>query len=163
MNIGDRRQPYGGGPVRQHLGGTGPREPRQSETIDVSDQVAWIAGANGLATLGNKDLVVQAERLGQLFKAAQMTTQLRNLYDRVNALSIRLSRGFAPDQIPLLKVRLAYMAARGSGGLRDLVKVLLPAVGKIENEADFRWFARFVEAIVAFHRYHSDQEKQGRE
>lgn len=125
--------------------------------LDVSAHVAWIESIKPeehLSQLDSAALVEHADKLGRLLSSELKANQLRRLLTRVNALSVKFAHGFEPDDVPLLKVQLAYAAARQRRSVGALAKVLMPAIDRIHNEEDFRWFARFVEAIVAYHKYY---------
>lgn len=139
-----------GGPVGGNSGGQGP--------VNVAEHVAWIKSKPQLSALGNEDLVTHADKLGLLLKDSLNTTQIRKLLSRITALTLRFNQEFDQEEVPLLKVRLAYAAARERKGVGTLAEVLLPAVDRIKSEPDYRWFARFVEAIVAYHRYHGGRD-----
>jgi CRISPR-associated protein Csm2 len=124
----------------------------------VSEHVKWIKSKSQLSALGNEDLVTHADQLGLLLKDGLNTTQIRKLLSRITALTLRFDQQFDQEEVPLLKVRLAYAAARERRGVGTLAEVLLPAVDLIKSEADYRWFSRFVEAIVAYHRYHGGRD-----
>lgn len=135
--------------------------PRPDESVNVSEHVQWIESLKPnehLAQLGTAALVEHADKLGQALSRTLATSQIRRLLSRVNALSVRFAHQFEPSEIPLLKVQLAYAAARQQKAVGPLAQVLMPAVDRIHDEADFRWFAKFVEAIVAYHRYHGGRD-----
>lgn len=139
-----------GGPAGGNFGGQGP--------VNVAEHVAWIKAEPQLSALGNEDLVRHADQLGLLLRDSLNTTQIRKLLSRITALTLRFDQKFDQEEVPLLKVRLAYAAARERKGVGTLAEVLLPAVDLIKSEPDYRWFARFVEAIVAYHRYHGGRD-----
>ncbi|HYF96291.1 MAG TPA: type III-A CRISPR-associated protein Csm2 [Symbiobacteriaceae bacterium] len=128
------------------------------DEVDVSEHETWIKGVQRLSAIDNKELVAHADALGLLLVRDLTTTKARSFLSRVNALRTRFAHGFDATEVPLLKVRLAYAAAREKRAVGPLAKVLLPAVDRIESAEDFRWFARFVEAIVAYHRFHGGKE-----
>jgi CRISPR-associated protein Csm2 len=136
-------------------------QPQQAAAQDlpvrpVGEIVEWIKSAERLSTFSKQALVENAEALARnLVKASLTTTQIRKILDRINGLSARLAaqHDFEADEAQLLKVHLVYAAAREKKKVGPLADVLLPAIDKIKDEADYRWFAKFVEAVVAYHRF----------
>lgn len=151
---GEHQRPGPAGP--RGPAGPGPRP--EPAGVDVTEQVQWIKGCTGLAQLGTDALVEQADRLGAKLAPTLNTTQIRKILARVNALNVRFHQGFDREEVPLLKVRLVYAAAREKRAVGPLADVLLPAVDRIHCADDYRWFARFVEAVVAYHRYRGGKD-----
>lgn len=135
--------------------------PAGQAAVNTMPFVDWIKGQEHLAALGNQALVDQADKLGKLLaeEVRLNTTQIRKVLARVNALNARLHNGFSKDEVPLLKVQLVYAAAREKAKVGPLADVLLAAIDRIHDETDYRWFARFVEAIVAYHRFHGGKNE----
>ena len=103
-------------------------------------------------------LVRWAEEMGKQLGSEGVdlkTTQIRKFLDAVNTIK---SRGTQEDdyyksQCIFLKPKLAYAAGR-QDEVKPLRTVLEPCIAKVENEKDFTHFHRFVEAIVAYHRFY---------
>lgn len=121
----------------------------------VGELVTWIR-SRPLSDHGNEELVRKGEVLGKyLAEIGLNTTQIRRILVRVNMLNLRLrDAAFPMDEVPLLKVQLAYSAARERQKVGPFAEVLLPAIDQIKTADDYRWFARFVEAVLAYHRYY---------
>lgn len=135
--------------------------PASAPASGVAAIVTWMESRANLAEHGNDELVRQAAVLAQkLVDAGLNTTQIRKILARINGLSARLQAAeqFDRSEVPLLKVQLVYAAAREKQKVGPLAEVLLPAIDRIQTEDDFRWFAKFVEAVVAYHRYHGGRE-----
>jgi CRISPR-associated protein Csm2 len=103
--------------------------------------------------LGGKPLVEAAEVLGPRLKDDGLTTsQIRNVYGLVKQMEMR---GFNPNELVLLKPKLAYAAARANPphGARLLRDVLSQAVDEVgTDEPSFGRFVDFFEAILAYHK-----------
>ena len=96
-------------------------------------------------------------------KGALITTsQIRKFLSAVNSLENKvlscdkeLSSELA-NEIKYLKVKLAYQVGRENGntGLKNLYNELEPLINQIGASKDnFKKFARYVEAIVAYHKF----------
>jgi len=119
----------------------------------------WIA--NGLDT----EAITYAELFGKELspkgsggdRGALTSSQIRNVYGEVIRINMK---GYDKSSTLLLKPRLAYMTQRkGTDGSRDFHKVIdkaLDAVlkGNTEEEQKKRFdnFAKFFEAILAYHK-----------
>ena len=133
----------------------------------VAEAIKKAIGDNDktFSTLSADVLVNQAEILGRFLatngeeKDRLKTTQIRKFLDTVNTIKGRGAQGedYYKNQCILLKPKLAYAAGRQSA-VKPLMKVLEPCIDKVKNEKDFTHFHRFVEAIVAYHRYHGGQD-----
>lgn len=126
-----------------------------TQATPSSNQIATWIKSQPLQKHPASELVEQAESLASNLVAAGLTTtQIRKLLAKVNSLSAQLKAGaFQVEDVPLLKVQLVYAAAREKEKVGPLAEVLLSAIDQIHDEKDFRWFAKFVEATVAFHKF----------
>ena len=120
-----------------------------------------IADPNGAETL-----VKWADQLGRGLKESGLTTsQIRALFGEVRQIEAQWSMGSesrqqAARRLILLKPKMAYRARRDRGrGVQELVDVLNPALDEVTREkdaakqdADFRRFVEFFEAILAYHK-----------
>ncbi|MGB9665661.1 MAG: type III-A CRISPR-associated protein Csm2, partial [Ignavibacteria bacterium] len=83
------------------------------------------------------------------------TSQIRNVYGEVMRLKMK---GFNPDELVLLKPRLAYSTERkGTDGSKKFREVIEKALDKViftkeKQQEYFQNFANFFEAILAYHR-----------
>ena len=108
-------------------------------------------------------LVCRAEEMGKQLGSDGVnlkTTQIRKFLDAVNAIKSKGPQekdGDYRTHCILLKPRLAYAAGRQQE-VKPLMTVLEPCIDKVEGKEDFEHFHRFVEAIVAYHRYHGGKD-----
>ncbi len=64
-------------------------------------------------------------------------------------------------QVKFLKVKLAYQVGRGDDKIKDFEKEadLMAAIGSIGDDAKkYEEFARYVEALVAFHKFYGGKD-----
>ncbi len=101
------------------------------------------------------------------------TSQIRRFLTAVNTVSGKVeqyqnetgkSEKLSPDlaaQVKFLKVKLAYQVGRGGGSIKDFVEEtdLMAAIGSIGSDAKkYEEFARYVEALVAFHKFYGGKD-----
>jgi len=100
-----------------------------------------------------KEMNSYADELAKRFYNEKLSTsQIRNILDEVQRMP---ERDFDENRLHLLRPKLAYAAGRhkkiqGVLGFQKLIDKAIQMTGK-ENYKNFR---NFVEAIVAYHRYH---------
>lgn len=132
-----------------------------SEARDVVAEVkARLAQGKTLAEVPIDDLVQAAEDLGKhLVDERLNTTQIRKFLTQVNKLSadFRKSRSFERERVVLLKPKLAYAAGQHDA-VRPLAAVLVDAIDRVVSDRDYERFARFVEAVVAYHRFYGGKD-----
>ena len=134
------------------------------EDPSVTDQVVKEIGSlKTLSMLETDQLVDLAEKMGD-FLANQIrlkTSQIRKFLDAVNEIKSKGTQdreaSFFRSQCMLLKPKLAYAAGR-QDEVRPLMVVLVPCIDRVHNKDDFNRFYRFVEAIIAYHRYHGGRD-----
>ena len=114
-----------------------------------------------LAGLEAEALVEYGKKMGRsLAKAGLRTTQIRKFLDAVNKISAEsVGKKDFPfrERTILLKPKLAYAAGRENKA-KPLMAVLDSCMDKVRNKEDFSRFARFVESIVAYHRYYNGRD-----
>lgn len=117
---------------------------------------------------GAETLVKCANELGQALNDAGLTTsQIRALFGEVRQIQAQWglsseSRQKALRRLILLKPKMEYRAHKERGqAVQKLVDVLRPALEKVIQEKDpakqdahFRRFVEFFEAILAYHKAH---------
>lgn len=147
-----RYQERGGG---AHGGGEG-----QSTADQV---VKELTALKTLSALEADKLVDLAEKMGDFLanRIRLKTSQIRKFLDAVNEIK---SKGileedgkFFRSSCMLLKPKLAYAAGR-QDEVRPLMAVLAPCIDRVHNKEDFTRFYRFVESIIAYHRYHGGRD-----
>ncbi len=115
---------------------------------------------------GAETLVKCADQLGKSLKDSGLTTsQIRALFGEVRQIEAQWqmgdkSRQQAARRLILLKPKMAYRARKERGrAVQELVGVLDPALDEVIHEhdlhkqdANFRRFVEFLEAILAYHK-----------
>lgn len=132
---------------------------RGGEGSSVADQVVKEIGElQTLSGLGADKLVDLAEQLGDFLanRIRLKTSQIRKFLDAVNEIKTQEEADFR-SACMLLKPKLAYAAGR-QDEVKPLMAVLVPCINKVHNKNDFMNFYRFVESIIAYHRYHGGRD-----
>jgi len=76
-------------------------------------------------------------------------TQMRNVFDLIkNCTSV--------EELKMTKPRLMYTAGRLSGSGKYFLLDLSKQVTKIENEKQMEAMKRFIETVLAYHKYHAN-------
>ena len=115
---------------------------------------------------GAETLVQQADQLGKQLKASGLTTsQIRALFGEVRQIQGQWGMGGenrqrAARRMILLKPKMAYRSRKERGrAVEELVDVLRPALDEViaerdvdKQDAHFRRFVEFFEAILAYHK-----------
>lgn len=135
---------------------------RGGEGSSVADQVVKEIGElQTLSGLGADRLVALAEQLGDFLanRIRLKTSQIRKFLDAVNEIKSKSTQEEADfrSACMLLKPKLAYAAGR-QDEVKPLMAVLVPCINKVHNKNDFMNFYRFVESIIAYHRYHGGRD-----
>ena len=90
------------------------------------------------------------------------TSQIRRFLDAFRTKNAALRRNTtelkAEDEALLLEPRLAYAAGRQRGQVGPLFEVLKPAIERVQDVDDFRRLTRFLESVVAYHKYHGGRD-----
>jgi len=129
---------------------------REGDTsIGVDEEIRKsIRSLRALKDYSEENLVKDAERLaGYLWSVGSglKTAQLRKIYGEVKRMDMEFKRTkFDKDRIVLLKPKLAYAANR-KDEVKPLKKVLDECIDKVHDEADFKKFMSFFEAILAYY------------
>lgn len=76
------------------------------------------------------------------------TSQIRNFLDEIQKM-----KKYDANKLQLLRPKLAYAAGRHRGRVKEF-RNLVEELIKHTNENNFDTFKLFIEAIVAYHRYH---------
>ncbi|MBI2848717.1 MAG: type III-A CRISPR-associated protein Csm2 [Chloroflexi bacterium] len=142
------------------------RGPRQDDRVpeEITRIIKEISSLSSMERFDAERLVAAADRLGD-FLANQIrlkTNQIRKFLDAVTKISSeRFDREDGDDYVRqeaiLLRPKLAYSAGRIQE-VKPLMTVLDPCLSRIKSAKDFDRFHRFVEAIIAYHRYYGGKE-----
>ncbi|HEY8416337.1 MAG TPA: type III-A CRISPR-associated protein Csm2 [Thermaerobacter sp.] len=120
-----------------------------------------------LESLDPDEMMRSADEIGRDLSRGRNSVkhaQVRHILDEVNRirLEIRKRQGDLPGdllaRIKLLKPRFAYLAGRANS-LKPLYSVLSPMIDKTRDRHDFDRFAEFVQAIVAYHKFHGGSDR----
>ena len=134
----------------------------QTEKVHISD----IAGEAeqvilGLIAAGNGKLYLKTNQIRKFLAAVNTLTNKVEDYRAKNGGAKELSPALG-EQVKYLKVKFAYQAGRDSTGtVRELGEK-----GKIQERIDgiglsverYERFARFIEALVAYHKFHGGKD-----
>lgn len=109
-----------------------------------------------------EEMIKYAEELGRKFARSVKTSQLRNVFSDINRIRMEWKFGnITEDELPkrlfLLKPKLAYAAGRHKSveGLKKELEKAIDAVAKSSKKRDAgNNFFKFVEAVVAYHKYY---------
>lgn len=89
------------------------------------------------------------------------TSQIRKFLSAVNCLENKISgeselSSELLNEIKYLKVKLAYQVGREKK-IKTLYNELEPLINQISNKNDFTKVARYIEAIVAYHKFNGGE------
>lgn len=123
--------------------------------------------------LSAKNLVLYSCPLGRYLVSRKLkTSQIRRFLDafrtknadlRISTLKKRHGKEQVPelkatDEALLLEPRLAYAAGRQPAEVGPLFEVLKPAIERVQDADDFDRLTRFLESVVAYHKYHGGRD-----
>ena len=131
---------------------------KRGQGPSIVDEVAQeLEKLNNMGELQAEDLVEYADKVGKFLESKGLkTSQIRKFLDAVNQIKARSFRerfDFEREAI-LLRPKLAWAAGGQKKQVEPLMRVLDPCMKRVKDEKDFANFARFVEAIVAYHRFY---------
>jgi CRISPR-associated protein Csm2 len=125
-----------------------PQRPNPPETSNVDEKrIEKILGGDAF------ELNKYAEELAQSYLQAKEAEKLSTSQIRAILTEIQKMKEFNPTKLQLLRPKLAYAAGRHKGKVKEF-RDLLEALIKKANQDNFDTFKNFVEAIVAYHKYH---------
>lgn len=115
------------------------------------------------------DILIRWAQILALILVAEdlKTSQIRKFLSGVRGVEIKVKRKapekFTRQEVAFLKVHLAYAKARQQTAVKPLMDVMTAVIDKIGDEGkegldDFNVFVRFVEAVVAYHRFYGGSE-----
>lgn len=136
---------------------------RQERPGIVDEIVKKVGGLDKLAELSADDLVRFTDELGLELKENRVTTsQMRKIFSEIKHMDIETRSAaregaFNTDKVKLLKPKIAYLAGRESK-LKPFKRVMDALIDKVEDEGDFGRLADFMEAVMAYHKYHGGKD-----
>ncbi|MBC7362151.1 MAG: type III-A CRISPR-associated protein Csm2 [Candidatus Aminicenantes bacterium] len=100
-----------------------------------------------------KELNMYADDLAKWFLDAKeteklTTSQIRNVLDEIQRM-----KEYDEYRIQMLRPKLAYAAGRHKGRIKDF-RELMEKLIQNTNKQNFQYFKNFIEAIVAYHKFH---------
>ena len=100
-------------------------------------------------------LVDYADKLGKYLRDSGIkTSQIRKFLDAVNRIRAEVNANtFTNEPVILLKPKLAYATGREKK-IEPLLAVLSPCIDRTKTYKDFQKLVRFIESIVAYHKYY---------
>ncbi len=129
-----------------------------------------------MAFLNEKDYVAQAEKVILELKKKKKenkkyevisTSQLRNILARISSIYIEVLQGRddilseeVQGQIQYLKLTMVYDSGRRETNVKDFVLKanLLEYIDEIKDSKEkFLLFEKYMEALVAYHKYHGGE------
>jgi CRISPR-associated protein Csm2 len=146
----------GGRSARSHSGS-------EERSFSENDVVKEITSLKTLSTMETDKLVDLAEKMEDFLanRIRLKTSQIRKFLDAVNEIKSKGTQekegNFFRSECMLLKPKLAYAAGR-QDEVKPLMTVLAPCIDRVHSKNDFDRFYRFVEAIIAYHRYHGGRD-----
>jgi CRISPR-associated protein Csm2 len=119
-----------------------------------------------------EELNKYAEELGRIFvtekiteergrrktEKALSTSQIRNILDEIQRIPKKEDFEKIKNRLNLLRPKLAYAAGRHRGRVKDFREIVEEAIKLVGTQEHFANFRNFIEAIVAYHRYHGGKE-----
>lgn len=137
---------------------------QRMERLSVVDEIVKKVGALGkLEELSAGELVDFCDRFGYELKEDKVTTsQMRKVFSEIKQLHREArspgSEGyFNPERIKLLKPKIAYLAGRETR-LKPFKRVMDALIDKVKDVQDFGRLADFMEAVMAYHKYHGGRD-----
>ena len=106
--------------------------------------------------LDDEKMVVCSFALGKILASYEVglkTASLRRFYEAILAI-----RGRKNASLMILKPQLAYAKARASRELTPFFVVVNPLLDRVHDSEDFNRLVQFIEAIVAYHKYHGGKD-----
>lgn len=118
---------------------------------------------------GEAERVIKELRADGRYDYSKLTTSklrnilamVSNIYNDVRTQPSEALSGDIQGRIEYLKVRLAYECGREPRVIKPFVtkaKLLERIAGSRRSRKDFVAFARFMEALVAYHRFHGGRD-----
>jgi CRISPR-associated protein Csm2 len=122
-----------------------------------------VQGARAMQEIQVNELIDAASRVGEQLARQVKATQLRHVLDETVRIRMEAQRAASDFQkevrprVVLLKPRLAYQAGR-ERSMKPFCDLLSAMIDRVQDERDFEGLAEFVQAVIAYHRYHGGSD-----
>lgn len=93
-------------------------------------------------------LLVQTENFVKDWLNRMTKTQMRNVFELIRDCNF-------PQEVNMTKPKLIYTAGRLSGEAKKFLLELSTLVTNVENEENMGALKKFIETILAYHKYHA--------
>jgi len=77
------------------------------------------------------------------------TSQIRNIFDVIQRMT-----KYDENKLQLLRPKLAYLAGRHGGRVKEFQTLIEECLPLVTDDTTFTNFKNFIEAIVAYHKFH---------
>jgi CRISPR-associated protein Csm2 len=131
-----------------------------ADKVGLAESVIESLAIESLAQRKDKPDMVTTSQVRKFLTAVNTVTgkieQYRNEHGQAETLSPELA-----VQVKFLKVKLAYQVGRGDQKIKSFAEKadLMAAIESIGNDVKkYEEFARYVEALVAFHKYRGGKD-----
>jgi len=106
-------------------------------------------------------MITKGENLGErLAKAGVSTSQIRKFLSAVNSIQNKISANeekFDLNEVKYLRVKLAYQAGRVKE-FKPFYNEFNQEIELIKTVQEFKEFAHFIEAVVAYHKFNEGKD-----
>lgn len=121
---------------------------RGQETMPDSEKIKRILNGDAQALNEYAEFLAKEYVKPKNERQKLSTSQIRNVLDEIQRM-----KEFDETRLQLLRPKLAYAAGRHKGKVKEFREVIEELI-KHTNKDNFLYFKYFVEAIVAYHRFH---------
>lgn len=136
------------------------QNPRNDNSL-LKEEVDYIKSLKNFSSFDIDKFVKYADNIGKHLQENQLkTSQIRKFLSAVVAINSKSHSTFNRIDVVLLKPKLAYAVGRNrdNNGIRSLFEVLDNSIDKIQEFEDFQQLAKFVESIVAYHKFYGGRD-----
>ncbi len=133
---------------------------RQERPSVVDGIIRKVSGLDKLADLSGDDLVRFSDDFGMELKESKVTTsQMRKIFSEIKHIhrEAQSTKRFNIDRVKMLKPKIAYLAGR-EDKLKPFKRVMDTFIDKVGDGEDFARLASFMEAVMAYHKYHGGRD-----
>lgn len=136
------------------------QEKREASIVD--EIVEKAKGFHKLSELSVDDLVRSSDELGRELQSQITTSQLRKIFSEIKHIELETKSAggkdaFNIDRVKMLKPKIAYLAGREKR-LKPFKEVMDAYISKVKDVEDFGRLAEFMQAIMAYHKYHGGKD-----